>query len=447
MAEQRKRRQYGSGGISQRCDTKKGCPPLVDGPPHPTTGKPTRVRPEHTCRGLWMGRIDSGTYPNGKRRQICVYGQTEAEARTKLERKRKQIAVEGKGVATQTRATVRSWSATWLKKREATQRPNAHNADRSLMKNWIVPTLGSRRLENLTPSDIEAVAEAIIEAGLKTSTARRAHSVLIQMLKAAILEGHDVPQRVLLVAAPPAGTNDRTSLQLEEAIAALQVAAELPHGSRWAAALLEGLRPNESLGLTWECIDFTKKLMRIEWQLQPLPYVDPKNKALGFRVPRGYKVRQLIGQWHLVELKTESGYRIIPMVPWVEAALLRWRDIAPPSPHDLVWPALDGRPADPADDVEEWRLLQDTASILLGREVKHPAGYRYYVRHEARHTTATLLLEAGIDPKVITQIMGHSSILTTRGYQHVQTQLAAAALEQIATQLQLSTPPEIEGAA
>jgi site-specific recombinase XerD len=41
------------------------------------------------------------------------------------------------------------------------------------------------------------------------------------------------------------------------------------------------------------------------------------------------------------------------------------------------------------------------------------------VVHEARHTTATFLLAAGVDPGVVTMIMGHSSIATTRGYQHV----------------------------
>lgn len=407
----KKRRQYGTGGLTKRKD------------------------------GLWMGRIDAGTYPNGKRRQVCVYGKTEAEAKAKLDRKRKQIAKEGNAVATKTRDTVRSWSVKWLTKRQETQRPNAHKADVSLMRNWIVPTIGARRMENLAPSDIEAVAEAMIEAGLKTGSARRAHSVLVQMLKDAILEGHDVPQRVLLVKAPPPGSNDRTALALDEAVAVLQVAAELPHGSRWAAALLEGLRPNEALGMTWDCVDFDKRTMRVEWQLQPLPYVDPKNPTLGFRQPRGYRTRQLVGAWHLVELKTESGYRVIPMIPWVENAMRAWRDVAPASTHGLVWPALDGGPADPDEDVDEWRALQDTASVLLDREVKHPNGYRYYVRHEARHTTATLLLEAGVDPKVMTAIMGHSSVLTTRGYQHVKTEHAAAALEQVATQLQLAPRP------
>lgn len=396
----KKRRQYRSGGISLRKD------------------------------GLWMGRIDAGTYPNGKRRQVCVYGKTEAEAKAKLERKKKQIAAEGNAVAAKTRATVRSWATTWLAAREHKSRPNAHSADRSAVNNWILPTIGQRRLENLTPDDVRAVADAQRAAGRKASSRLRTHRTLMKMLKDAVVDGHDVPRAALAVEAPSKGNTDRDALDIEHAVAVLAVAAELPHGSRWATALLQGMRPSECLGLTWSAVDFDRNLIRVEWQLQTLRYIDPTNKSLGFRVPDDYKVRHLVDAYHLVELKTDAGYRIIPMVPWIRDALLAWREIAPPNPHDLVWPNAKGRPANTTYDDQEWDALQCTA------EVGHPAG-RYYVRHEARHTTATLLLEAGIDPKVVQAIMGQSSMVATRGYQHVKTELALAALEQVAHKLEL----------
>lgn len=403
-----KRRQYGTGGLSLRKD------------------------------GLWMGRIDAGTYPNGKRRQICVYGKTEADAKAKLERKRKQLAREGVSVATKTRASVRTWSEEWMAARATKQRPHSYKADASAVKNWIVPTIGSRKLQNLTPADIRLVATAQRDAGLASSSALRTHRVLIKMLRDAMLEGHDVPQRVLLVEAPSAGDNDREPLPLEDAIAVLAVAARLPHGSRWATPLLQGMRPNECLGLTWSSVDFDKHLITVEWQLQALPYVRAHDQASGFRVPDGYKVRHLVDRWHLVELKSKSGYRVIPMVPWIETALRTWREISPANEYDLVWPNLEGRPADPNDDVDEWRALQGTAAVELGRVVAHSTEPRYFVRHEARHTTATLLLEAGIDPKIVTAILGHSSIVVSRGYQHVATKLASEAMEAIAKQLQLA---------
>lgn len=418
MPSERRRRQYGTGSVTQRAD------------------------------GRWMGRLEAGYTPKGTRRRITVYGATEAEAKAKLDRKRKQIAREGISVATSTRSTVKSWADRWMTTRAHTQRPNAYAADRYAVTSWIVPTIGRRRLEALTPEDIRTVAAAQRAAGLAPSTALRTHRVLLKMLKAAILEGHDVPQRVLLVEAPTQGTNDRDALPVPDAVAILAEAAALPHGSRWVAALLQGMRQGECLGLTWDAVDFDKRLITVSWQLQPLPYADQRDRAKGFRLPDGYEARRLVDALHLVRPKTRSGWRVIPMVPWFHKALLAWRDLAPANPHGLVWPAVSGRPASLRADREEWkglqgaaglkRWLEDTAAGRAPSGLHHPAG-RYYVPHEARHTTATLLLEAGIDAGVITAILGHSSIVTTRGYQHIRTAQASKALEQIAQQLQLGT--------
>lgn len=413
------RRQYGTGGISQRAD------------------------------GRWMGRIDAGLTRTGGRRQVTVYGKTEAEAKAKLDAKRKQIAREGVSISTHTSATVKTWADRWIKLREKRVRPKTYAADRTALNNWILPVLGKRKLESLGPADVRALATAQTDAGLSTSSALRTHATFVKMLRDAILEGYDVPQRVLLTEAPSKAVSDRDAMEVAQAVAVLGVATTLPHGSRWATALLQGMRPAECLGLTWEAVDFDRGVITVDWQLQSLRYIDPSRKELGLRIPDGYEVKQLVGTYALVRPKSKAGYRVIPMVPWVRAALLAWRDVAPPSPHDLVWPTLTGGPAQEAHDRDEWYALQATAS-LDGSPVVHPSG-RYYVRHEARHTTATLLLEAGVDPKIIQSIIGHSSIVTTRGYQHARVEQAAAALEQIATQLQLvresGTPLAVEKAA
>ena len=170
--------------------------------------------------------------------------------------------------------------------------------------------------------------------------------------------------------------------------------------------------------------------MTIEWQLQPLPYLDRSDRAAGFRVPDGYEARQIEGRMHLVRPKSNAGLRVIPLVPVMAGFLDEWRRVAPPSPHGLVWPAADGGPRSTVDDRAEWRALQDTA------EVRHPSG-RYYHGHEARHTAATLLMQMGVDESVRIAIMGHSSIAVTRGYEHLDVSQMAEALQRQATLLEL----------
>lgn len=410
-----KRRQYGTGGIYQR----------------PSDGR-------------WIGTLYAGWTTKGTRRRIVVSAskeQGEAECKRRLKAKQREIERDGLPTAGLSRATVKAWADTWLEHTSTKVRPKTWASNRSAVNVWIVPTIGHKRLDTLTPGDVRAVATAVRKAGRSSSTALRAQVVLTKLLKDALVEGHQVPQRVLMLDAPAAGVSDRDALALPDALALLRVATERPDGSRWVAALLQGMRQGECLGLTWPAIDLGKGQIDVSWQLQAVPYRHGCGRTCGkrfggdcperrFGVPDGYEHRQLDGALCLVRPKTEKGQRVIPLVPWMSAALAAWKEVAGPSPHGLVWPRPDGRPKTSDADSSEWRALQEAAGV------RSPAG-RPYLLHEARHTTATLLLEAGVDPEVIKAILGHSSIVTTREYQHVSQAMARKALDGIAERLQL----------
>lgn len=392
-SRERRRRQYGTGSVFKRTD------------------------------GRWSGTIEAGYTDRGTRRRLTRTGKTEAEVKTKLKELQRQINTEGVPPAL-SRTTVKAWAEAWLEITRRDLRPRSWNADRAAIRNYIVPTIGHKRLEQLTPADVRAVGEAVRAAGKTTSTGHRYQTTLRTMLTAARQEGHAVPARVLETKLVTSSKSDRTAMTVPEALAMLHVASFLPHGSRWAMAFLHGMRQGECLGLTWDTVDLDAGMVIVEWQLQPLPYNIPRDRTSGFRIPDGYEVRQVEGADHLVRPKTKSGYRVIPLIPGMLEAMRDWREVAPNSPHGLVWPTAGGGPADDKDDRDEWRAIQGTA------EVGHPNG-RYYDLHEARHTTATQMLEEGVDPRQITAIMGHSSILTTHGYQHPGTRPALAALEAI----------------
>ncbi len=377
------------------------------------------------ANGRWVGRIDVGYTASGSRRYVEVSGADEATVTKRLDDKRKQIEREGLPDAGTSRTTVRTWAQQWLALTERTVRPKTWATNRSAVTRWIIPTIGKKELANLTPADIRSVILAIEQAGRSSSTALRAQVVLTKMLKDAIVEGHPVKQRVLMVSAPTAGANDRDAVDYEHALDLLKAAALRRDGSRWVAALLQGMRQGECLGLTWKAVDLDKGTLDVSWQLQALPYTDATRTK--FRVPRNYEVRHLWKSYHLVRPKTQKGYRIIPLTPWMVAALTQWRTEAPKSPYDLVWPREDGLPQDPKVDTARWRDLQDEAQVA---SVDGTQGRRY-VLHEARHTTATLLMEAGVSDVVTTSILGHSSITVSRGYQHAADRLTRQAMETI----------------
>ena len=386
--------------------------------------------------GKWVGRFDIGWTPSGNRRRKSVTGKTEAETKRLL---RAAIRAHENGDTTlDPRLTVKAWADEWLPRQQEKVRPASFTADRAAIRQWIIPTIGRKRLVELTPADLRRVTDAVL-AERKRSTALRVHSTAQTMLKAAAQEGHKVPAVIFQMEPPRQEPSDRTDISIPEALRLLQTAADDPNRARWVAALLQGMRQAECLGLTWDDIDLDTGTLTIQWQLQSLTSEHgcggtcrykraascPQRR---FRVPVGFEHQQIDGRWHLVRPKTRAGIRTIPLVPWMHAALQQWRETAPPS--RLVWPTPDGRPRDPKTDLAAWHTLQDEAGV------RHPTG-RHYHLHEARHSTASILVAMGIDTAVIIAIMGHASVLSTRTYTHVRPAQIREALDGVARMLQL----------
>src|SRR5690606_25546310 len=105
----------------------------------------------------------------------------------------------------------------------------------------------------------------------------------------------------------------------------------------------------------------------------------------------------------------------------VSAALREWAASSPTSPHGLVFARKDGRALDDRDDRAAWRDLCESAGV----------GERDL--YEARHTTATLLHAYGASEADIISVMGHASILSTRGYLHGDVERARESLVRIET--------------
>lgn len=391
------RREYGAGSIYQRKD------------------------------GRWVGVVEAGSTAAGTRRRVTVTGKSEPIVKRRL--RDKQAAVRA-GQQTSERMTVKTWAAEYLAIRVRELRPKAYNAAANPIKNWVVPTIGHKRLEQLTPRDVRAVQDAQRAHDRQPADT---HRVLLTMLRRAVVEGHHVPAAVLAVKAPASPTSDRAAMTEPEGIACLRVAGTIPHGSRWLFTLLYGARMGECLGLTWDAIDLDAGEFgeaRIEWQLQPLPYIDRADKTKGFRVPDGHEALHLVDAYHLVRPKSKKGYRVAPLLPAVRDALLSWREVAPANAWGLVWPSVKGRPVNDKNDRAEWQALQAAAGVA------HKTGRPYHV-HECRNFAATMLLDSGVPEHVVTDLLGHSTVATSLRYRTVRREPLLDAMTKVGERLQL----------
>ena len=380
------------------------------------------TKPARRKDGMWVARIEAGWTPQGTRRRITVSAKTEAECRRRLKEKKRELAA-GKDHGLNVRETVHSWSKTWLPMHAQKVRPTTYTTDAGAVRKWIVPTIGHRRLADLNPGDLRAIRDAITDPKQKggprsTTTAAHTHRVLRKMLRDAIVEGHNVPPRILEVESPRKAANDRTAIPVDQALRILAVTDQRPDAARWIAGMLQGMRQGEALGLTWGAVDLQQNLMDISWQLQRLPK--------GHTTPDGWEAQHLTGSYWLTRPKTAAGSRVVPIVRSLRAALMVAREAWEPNPWGLIW-TDDGQPISDADDRDTFRAIQTQA------EVKHPSG-RPWHGHEMRHFAISFLLADGVERSVIQRIVGQSKLVES--YVHVNTDQMRAALDGMEGRLQ-----------
>lgn len=423
------RRDYKTGSLFQRCETRFGCPPLDD----------QGDRPRHACKGRWFGTLEAGFTASGTRRRITVSHAKKSVVVRRLRDKRAELEAAGRASVKRT-VTVAKWAPEWLAMIETSVRPSAYETDKAAVR-WIVKTIGAVKLADLAPAHVRSVAAAVRASGSNSSTALRYHGSLMRMLKAAALDGYNIAPNVLLAEKPTKAVSDRQAIPLADVLTLLRHLTSrrdgvpvVPDSSRWSLAFLQGLRQAEALGLTWDQVDLDAGTLTVSWQAKSLRYRDRTNPAAGFVMPDGYEARHLIGATHLVRPKSAAGWRVMPLIPWAASALTDWQAVAPANPHGLVWPGRVTKagawPRNPASDRGQWEAIQETAHIA------HPSGRPYHV-HEIRHATATLLMALKVPESVRIAIMGHSSIASTHGYEYADIAALRVALEQMGALLEL----------
>ncbi|MCA1007420.1 site-specific integrase [Rhodococcus hoagii] len=349
--------------------------------------------------------------------------------------------------------TVERWFRHWLDDVAPREiRPNTIKNYLGYLKRYIGPAIGDVPIADVKPSHVQKVHDAILKAGRSTGLALNVHWCMSAGMKAAMYEDLIARNPVERTKPPRAIRQRRTALTNPQAKHLLQscIDHDDPMMTRWAAALLLGGRQGELLGLTWDRVDFERGALDLEWALDVLPVRhdcgrrDPAGNypcgcrwatrcpGVMFDVPDWFTHIPLYRNMALVKPKTKKSQRIIPLPLPLAALLKRHKVTSPLNRFDLVWATPEGNPIHHKHDLRAWKAA-------IGRAGDLPD----VVLHEARHSTASLLMEADVSQEVIMEIMGHSSVLTTRGYQHHRLEHSRAALANLHTILPPG-PPAIE---
>lgn len=357
-------------------------------------------------RGFWCGQVTLGYNPEtGKPVRKTFYGKTRQEVAEKLTRALREAQI---GLLTpREKMNLAQWLNLWLDLyKKPILRTTTYERYAGLIKNHIVPTLGSLPLEKLRPEQIQSFYLEKEKEGLSGRSVQFIHVVLHGALKQAVKLGY-LPYNPCERTQPPkAKAREIRILTKEELERFLSCAREHRLYPAFFLLATTGLRRGELLGLRWQDVDLERGTITVNQNLVSL------NRGVAFQEP-----------------KSKAGGRSIPLLPEAVEVLKEWRKkwleeklkLGPGWPDcDLVFPSEVHTPIYPRNFTRVFYEILKKAN-LSGVTI-----------HSLRHTYATLLLEAGEHPKVVQELLGHSSItMTLDTYSKVVPGLKERAVEKL----------------
>jgi integrase len=306
--------------------------------------------------------------------------------------------------------TVGSYLAGWLAGKERALRPSTWATYQGYIERSITPDLGRLRLTGLGPRHVDAWIDAKLDAGLSPRTVSHLRAILRAALNDARRRGLVDRNAAALASPPRVEKQTQAPMTAEEANRILGAVAGTEIEAPVAVALQAGLRLGEVLGLAWHDVDLGARTLRVRQALS-----------------------RLSGVTTLGPPKSADSRRVVPMTRPLAAVLgahrehetlKRSRLCLPQSVGEaLVFTNRAGDPLDPS-----W--VSHAFHARLAEAGLPPRRF-----HDLRHGCAALLLASGADLKVVSSILGHSSIrLTADTYAGVVDRLrddAAEGLERL----------------
>lgn len=350
--------------------------------------------------GRWMGAM---TLPNGNRKWF--YGKSRKDVSLQLNA---ALQDREKGLlVTSPNQTVAQYLDRWLKDSvKSSVRPRTYECY-ELNVRRLVPHIGRLLLSKLSPAHVQACYGALLKSGLSRRSVELAHAVLHRALRQAVqwgLVGRNVTEAV---AVPRPERQEMQTLTAEQVRQLFESTADDRLHALWVLLITTGLRLGEATALRWEDIDLNSNRLVVRRALQ-------RQKGVGLV---------------FVEPKTQRSRRTVHLAVGTVAALrehrrrqVEGRLAAGPLWEDqgLVFCNLTGGPLSPSQVDKEFHRAVDKAGLPRLRV------------HDLRHTAATLLLAKGVHPKVVQEMLGHSTItLTLDTYSHVLPALHAEAAAQM----------------
>ncbi len=306
---------------------------------------------------------------------------------------------------------VATYLDSWLRRQALRVKESTFDLYRRDVDLHFTPALGTRRLGDVRPVDIDALLTRLLESGHSPNTVRRLHRELRSAFQTATDLGLIEANPAQAVQPPTVRQREMRVLSVAESRRLLAAAADTPLHALLYTALETGARRGELLALRWADIDLPSRELRVrrtirEFAGRGIVELEPKThrsrravalSADGVDVLRRHRVEQ-------DERRLRLG--------------ARWRA------HDLVFPSGIGTHWRPSNMRRAFQKLAGEAEI---EDVTF---------HTLRHTCASLMAMQGVPITSISAQLGHaSSAITYAIYAHVLPGMQHEAASRVASAL------------
>lgn len=372
----------------------------------------------------WYYYFDIGTI-DGKRKKIeRSGGNTKKEALAALN---DAIYKYSNGFVEPQKLSYDSYMNDWLENFiKENRKINTYQRYRDLYNKHIKPFIGHYFIKDLKPILIEQLLNAAKKNGLSNTTLEGIYGVINTSLNRAVRLQLINDNICKFVEKPRRNKYTANILDIDEFNLLLNGLNTYNYGDYiFKLCLITtmelGLRRGEVAGLEWSNINFTDNTITI---INNLIYT---NTSVEMGTPKTIESeRTLSVSNELISLLKD--HKRVQNINKLEYGEFFEKNIFNGKRHDLVFTWENGKYIHP-----------NYYTLKFSRLIKK-CGINKKVRfHDLRHTNATLLLQEGIDSKIIQQRLGHSNISTTLNiYSHVTNKMQQKATDKISSMLTYS---------
>ena len=372
----------------------------------PKRGENIRKRKD----GRWEGRFICGYKQDGKAKYQSVYGTSYMETKKKLLRAAEQFK-SGAPLEPCKSMCFREVLFHWLDNRKTKLRPQTYSKYSKLIENHLAKSIGTQRISKIDSAVLNRfideklrVGRLDAQGGLSISYVKTLVFIIRSAVDFAVLQNYCNPIKGDIGELPKTKSHFPVFMLDEQKRLESYVQVEMDGAKLGVLLCLNtGLRIGEVCGLKWSDIDFKQRVISIQ---RTVYRISEQPKDIG-----GQKTKLVMG-----EPKTLSSYRVIPIPSFLFSVLQEHRQKAS---SEWVAAITDFGIPDPRSHQYRYKQYLEECSLP----------YRNF--HSLRHTFATRCIEAGVDVKSLSEILGHASVnITLNTYVH-------SSLEQKRNQIEL----------